>query len=215
MKIIHLYGANASGKSTLLKELEGELAAENIKVLREHPLTSIKETFSEQLKTYEANSNKNKKKTAAQQQEETLTHDHMLVLLGMGQTVNEILNALIQKKSALVVEGNCFPVVEALMNSVNMNSGFDPEQYPRISSIYLKVDPEEAAKRNIRRMDQYYNLDPSLINTIKNSNVAYQKTQVAKYDQLAQSHRSKIVIGSPSIDETAARLKETILSLIQ
>ena len=215
MKIIHLYGANASGKSTLLKQLEGELANENIKVLREHQLDTIKVKFTEQLKIYEANSKKTTKKTAAQLQEETLTHNHMLVLLSMGQTLNEILKGIIEERKALVIEGNCFPVVEALMNSVNNNSTFDPELYPKISSIYLHVDPEEAAKRNIRRMDQYYKLDPSLINTIKNSNIAYQKTQVMKYDQLARSHGSEIVISTPSIDETAANLKEIILALAQ
>lgn len=216
MKIIHLFGANASGKSTILKELEGQLLKEGIVVLRQHDFEILKELYDYQLKVYNqatVDPKILKKQTETEKHQLKLKHDHMLISLGMSQTLNFLIEN--HDKVAVVIEGNCFPSVEALMHSVNLGQTYDPTKYPRITnSIYLKVDPVAAAKRNVRRMNQYYKLSPDLLDEIKSRNSDYQKEQIIRYDALANYSNSKVVESTDSIEYSASLVKKAIFDLV-
>lgn len=216
-KIIHLFGLNAGGKSTLLKELEGEFLKENIKVVREHNVSSVKKQFQEELAQYNAENGKNNKKSEKSDHEknvEKLRHEHITSLLGMSNTVHSILEAVTKKHDAVILEGNCLPCVENLMHCVNNKKSFDPSNFPVIPSIYLEVSPEIAARRNIRRMSDYYTFTPEQIEELTKDNISYQKSQEEAYAKLARAHKSKTVVSTTSIEQTAKNLKTAILELI-
>lgn len=216
MKIIHLYGPNASGKSTLLKELESQFKNQNILVLREHDLQTLKTEYAKQLKQYGNDKEKvvKKTKTMLQEQQQKLKVDPLLNIFASIKTLNYLIKVN-NDANAIILEGSCLPVVGALMDSLgNPDRPFNPAHYPAIPSIYLKVDPEQATKRNIRRMKDYYNLDSSIISSLKQSNIGYQTQQIKQYDELARVHKSIILESSPSIDQSANELKETIYQLI-
>ena len=214
MKIIHLFGANASGKSTILKELEGQLLNEGIAVLRQHDIDYLRGLYDHQLKVYyQATTDPKvlKKQTETERHQLKLKHDHMLITLGMSQTLNFLLENM--DKAAVIIEGNCLPSVEALMHSVNLGQPYDPTKYPTVSSIYLKVEPETAAKRNVRRMNQYYKLSPELLKQIIGRNADYQRDQIMRYDQLAAHLESKVVFSTDSIENSANLVRQAILEI--
>lgn len=211
MKIIHIFGANASGKSTLLKELQGTLEKSNIAILREHSVTELTNKFEDQLTIYRKNQGK---KTKSGDTQDKLRHDHMVTMLGASVTLNKILQYNALGKEALIIQGNCLPVVEGLMNSVNTDVKFDPAEFPMIDSIYLKADPIQVTNRNIRRLDDYYKLSASQLDRLKQTNVVYQQAQIYKYQELARKHKSIIVHSGSSIDQSATLLKQAILKLV-
>lgn len=214
MLIIHLFGLNASGKSTILKELEGSLDQENIEVLRQHNLDNLRSLYQSELSKYIYQNTSKKKLTEIAKQEEQLMHDHTTNLLGMGQTLNAILRANLKKREAIIVEGNTLPSVQWLMDSLNSNRPYDPKSYPMVHSIYLKTTPQEAVNRNLRRMRDYYSITPGDLQTLRQSNVKYQLEQEKLYNELAAQHKSIIVQSQPSVEDTVTLVKKTIDSII-